>query len=154
MVQRKHRNVKPPRKFSVNTKKIFISAAVICGVALAFWVSFAILPGFFSENESEEGTPISAPTVEVLNGTNVDGIAAQMTEFLRANDIDVFTTDNNEFPVSETIIINRDFRGHHAEKISELTGVTNVVPDNVTESYVNVTIILGEDYKKYKPFKK
>jgi|GEM_PF-1399474 len=153
MVQRKHRNVKPPRKFSVNTKKIFKSAAVICGAALMLWVSFAILSGFFSKNESEEGTPISAPTVEVLNGTNVEGIAAQMTEFLRDNDIDVDTTGNNDFPVSETIIINRDFRGHHAEKISELTGVTNIVPDNVTESYVNVTIILGDDYKKYKPFK-
>ena len=154
MIQRKRRNVKLPRKLPLNTKKIFKSAAVICGAALMLWASFTLLPGFFSKNESEEETPISAPTVEVLNGTNADGIAAEMTEFLRTNDIDVFTTGNNDFPVSETIIINRDFRGHHAEKISELTGITNIVPDNVTESYVNVSIILGNDYKKYKPFKK
>lgn len=154
MVQRKHRNVKPPRKFSLNTKKIFKSAAVICGAALMLWVSFAILPGFFSKNESEEGTPISAPTVEVLNGTNVEGIDTLMTEFLRDNDIDVITTGNNDFPVPETIIIVRDKRIRDTERISGLTGVTNKTFDYVTESSVNVTILLGRDYKEYNPFKK
>ena len=155
MVQRKRRSVKPLQKVSVNTKKIFKGAVIICGVALVLWISFVILPGFFFPNESEEKDSISITAVEVLNGTDVKGIAAEMTEFLRSNkDIDVLITGNSDYTVPETMIIARDKNVQHGNKISELTGITTITYDYVTESTVNVSIILGGDYKKYKPFNK
>ena len=58
--------------------------------------------------------------------------------------------DNSEYP--ETIIIGRDSQFDHTEIISQLTGITNRTPDPVAESTVNVTIIIGKDYKNFKPY--
>jgi len=95
-------------------------------------------------------TPVS---VEVLNGCGVSGVAAQMTEFLRLNDIDVLITkDADSSDYNETIIIGRDLRFDHAGIISQLTGITNRTVDAPTDSTINVTIIIGKDYKNFKPF--
>jgi len=123
------------------------------GAVLVFIVIlYMIFPSGDPEIIEEE--PVATPiAVEVLNGCGVSGVAAQMTEYLRLNHIDVLITedaDNSEYP--ETIIIGRDSQFDHTEIISQLTGITNLTPDPVAESTVNVTIIIGKDYKNFKPY--
>lgn len=124
------------------------------GIALGIIILlYLIYPG--DEPEIVEEELIPAPiSVEVLNGCGVNGVAQMMTDFLRLNDIDVLITedaDNSRYP--ETIIIGRDLLHDYTEIISQLTGIDNRTVDNVTESTVNVTIIIGKDYKNFKPFK-
>ena len=158
MVQRRRRTEGKRRVYVPLDSNIFtqIPRQYIYRLGIALGVIiilYMIYPGDEPEIVEEEVTlePIS---VEVLNGCGVSGVAAQMTEYLRLNDIDVLITDdadNSSYP--ETIIIGRDLQFDYTEIISQLTGIDNRTVDNVTESTVNITIIIGKDYKNFKPFK-
>ena len=156
MVQRRRRT-KEKRHVNISGKiftQIPRQYIYILGIALGVIILlYMIYPG--DEPEIVEEELIPAPiSVEVLNGCGVNGVAQMMTDFLRLNDIDVLITkdaDNSRY--NETIIIGRDSKIVYTDIISQLTGIDNRTFDSVTESAVNVTIIIGKDYKNFKPFK-
>ena len=153
MVQRRRRIKQRASESSAGAEKLFRVAGFFI-VIVALWLLFVVLRGFFSREEPEEEIPVLPVVVDVLNGCGVEGIAAQMTDFLRANDFDVFDMRNaDNASYAETIIIERDSIGQPAAKISDLTDIKNITFDYQTESTVKVTIILGKDYGRFKPFR-
>ena len=154
MVQRRRRLEQPPPAFSVNIRKIVYSIFAGIFIVAALWLVFVVNSGLFTwwKEATEEEIPIIPPVVEVLNGTRMSGIAAEMTEFLRENGIDSLITGNaDNYSYVETIIQEWGAIGNYGAKISELTGIYNITYD-LSESQVNVTIILGQDYAQFKPF--
>ncbi|NOX38381.1 MAG: LytR C-terminal domain-containing protein [Calditrichaeota bacterium] len=116
-------------------------------------------------------TPVSEPTppvpkpkpiarkiqVEVLNGCGVEGIASRMTDYLRSQGIDVVDNRNyKHFNVKESFILNRSGNEERAKKVARLIGLPlkQVRLEKNDNLQLDLTIVLGSDYKKFKPFKK
>lgn len=101
---------------------------------------------------------ISASTikVEVLNGCGVSGIADRLTEFLRANKVDVVNLGNyRSFDVEHSIIISRNLKIKNAENIAALIALDeNSIIQQINPDYLlDITFILGKDYRNLFPLK-
>jgi hypothetical protein len=93
--------------------------------------------------------------VEVLNGCGEGGIAATVTKYLRKNNIDVVNIGNHtSFDFKKTKLWQRVNKPEPAQNIADLLGLTNESIDSKIDPslQLDVTIILGSDYKTLKPF--
>lgn len=93
---------------------------------------------------------------EVLNGCGKTGIAKQVREFLRQNDIDVvFDGNYRNFNVAKSFVIDRSGEHDRARKVARLLGISSEIrlqKDNTLQ--LDVTVVLGADYTSLKPFKR
>ncbi len=113
-----------------------------------------------SETAKEEKAIIEPVTpklqVEVLNGCGADGIASKVTKYLRDNKIDVVNIGNySSFNIKKTVLWERVDKSEPAQKIAQLLGlntddITSKIDSNLQ---LDVTIILGADYKTLTPFR-
>lgn len=92
--------------------------------------------------------------VEVLNACGVSGLGAEMTAHLRDRGIDVVNTDNAPRQAN-SVVIDRVGNIEAARRIAETLGLS---PDSVRQvidstRYVEVSIIIGSDYKRLEPFR-
>lgn len=107
-----------------------------------------------------EVAPIVAPEkilkVEVLNGCGVQGIAKELTDYLRQRNIDVVDYRNFEnSDLSETLIIDRtDPELANAKIIGKIIGVeeNRMFPQISPQRQLDVTIIIGKNYSQLKAF--
>ncbi len=89
-------------------------------------------------------------TIEVLNGTNISGLAertSQMYDELGMFDVARYdNADSNDYEHTE--VIDRRGDGRYASRVAEVIRAQNVVnrPDDGTGGEVDVTIILGRDF--------
>jgi hypothetical protein len=91
----------------------------------------------------------------VLNGCGVSGVAQKFTDFLRKRNYDVVQSSNYKtFDVQESIVIDRLGDLQAARRVAYALGVDekNVVQLINTDYYLNVSVVIGHDYKKLKPF--
>ena len=95
--------------------------------------------------------------IEVLNGCGVSGIADKLTDYLRENKIDVVNLGNyRSFEIENSIIIGRNKKIKNAELVASLVGLDrNSVIQQINPDYLlDVTFILGKDYRNLIPLKK
>ncbi len=95
--------------------------------------------------------------VEVLNGCGVSGIAENLTDYLRENYIDVVNLGNyRSFEIENSIIISRNDKIINAEKIAALVGLdeSSIIQQTNPDYLLDVTFILGKDYRNLIPLKK
>lgn len=95
--------------------------------------------------------------VEVLNGCGVSGIADKLTDYLRVNYIDVVNLGNyRSFEIENSIIICRNDKIINAEKVAALVGLdeNSIIQQTNPDYLLDVTFILGKDYRNLIPLKK
>ena len=95
--------------------------------------------------------------VEVLNGCGVSGIADKLTDYLRINYIDVVNLGNyRSFEIENSIIICRNDKIINAEKVAPLVGLdeNSIIQQTNPDYLLDVTFILGKDYRNLIPLKK
>ncbi len=95
--------------------------------------------------------------VEVLNGCGASGVADKLTDFLRMNKIDVVNLGNyRSFDIENSIIISRNNKIKNAEKLAALVGLdqSSIVQQTNKDYLLDVTFILGKDYRKLIPLNK
>jgi len=95
--------------------------------------------------------------IEVLNGCGVSGVADKLTDYLRENKIDVVNLGNyRSFEIENSIIIGRNNKIKNAELVASLVGLDrNSVIQQINPDYLlDVTFILGKDYRNLIPLKK
>ena len=95
--------------------------------------------------------------VEVLNGCGVSGIADKLTEYLRANKVDVVNLGNyRSFEVEHSIIISRNQKIKNARNIAALIGLDEdaIIQQSNADYLLDITFILGKDYRNLIPLKK
>ena len=104
--------------------------------------------------------PVEKPiTVEVLNGCGVNGLAAKFTDYLRNKGFDVVKVGNYEGgeKLRRTTVIDRvSLNNENAAKVGEALGVDNkqIQPQLDDSPKLQVTVLLGRDYKKLKSYRK
>ena len=95
--------------------------------------------------------------VEVLNGCGTTGVADKLTDFFRANKIDVVNLGNyRSFEIENSIIISRNDNIKKAERLAALVGLDegSVIQQTNPDYLLDVTFILGKDYRKLIPLNK
>ncbi len=113
-----------------------------------------------SSNSRTEPNPPKAAliTVEVLNGCGVQGLAKEITQFLRENKFDVVKVGNYQggFDLDRTFVFDRiSLNGYNAIKVGEVLGVNEkqVQPQLDDSLQLMVTVLIGKDYKDLKVYK-
>jgi hypothetical protein len=85
--------------------------------------------------------------VEVLNGSRRQGAARTATRMLRSHGLDVVFLGNADSLVDSTRVIVRRGDSSRAGYIAEALGSGKVVVETDTFRRVDVTVILGEDFR-------
>lgn len=109
--------------------------------------------------KKDTAIPANKIEVEVLNGCNVNGLAARVTEYLRVKDFDVVSYGNYySSDIEETTIIDRrSMNMENAKKVAEALGINRkgaVFAFLNEDKQLDVSVILGTDYKKLKGISK
>ena len=86
-------------------------------------------------------------TVEVLNGTRRQGVARTATRMLRGQGIDVVFLGNADTAEVTTLVIARRGDGDRARYVASVLGAGKVVMETDTFRRVDVSVILGEDFR-------
>ena len=93
----------------------------------------------------------------MLNGCGKSGVAEKLTDYLRAEGFDVVRLGNyRSFEIEKSIIISRNEKIQNAEKVASVVGLKNenVIQQINPEYLLDVTFILGKDYKQLIPLQK
>lgn len=88
--------------------------------------------------------------VEVLNGCGVDRLALKVTNILREQGFNIVTIgDTEQQNFDETVVIERSSENmSNALYLAKRIGCKNIGKDIDPALYLEVTVILGKDYKK------
>lgn len=85
-------------------------------------------------------------TVEVLNGTTIDGLARRVTRRLRQQGIDVvFYGSAGTTEAGSTLVVARTGDTTVAREVRDALGVGTVSSDPQAHLLLDVTVILGRD---------
>ncbi len=90
--------------------------------------------------------------IEVLNGCNVNRLAIKVGDILREKGFNVVRIGNAENVYKETVIIERaDTNMTNGKYFAQRIGCKNIGKDVDPALYLDVTVIVGEDYLKIFP---
>ncbi len=91
--------------------------------------------------------------VNVINACGVDGMAARITEFLRARRFDVPEYGNAPSLEPTSKVIDRVGDLESAYKVAYALGIDrrNVETDIDSSLYLRATVVIGEDYLRLRP---
>lgn len=85
--------------------------------------------------------------VEVLNGTRRQGVARAATRLLRSHGVDVVFLGNADSAERVTRVIVRRGDPDRARTVAGLIGTGTIVVETDTFRRVDVSVILGEDFR-------
>ena len=159
---------KRPYKRSQNKtlKERFLTTAIWGLSLINITLIFSLISNFFAtEGETVLGTHPPKPqveekviTVQVLNGCGVQGLANDITQYLRNKNFDVVDVGNygGGWDLEQTLVLDRvSLESKYAKKVAKELGVNkNQVTPNLEDSVqLMVTVIIGTDYKKLKVYR-
>lgn len=144
---------------STSSNSLFLNAAIgflsVLLLALFIGLFTRIIYPRISNQRAVQTTELIGQIIqiEVLNGCGEPGIANNFTGILRKNGFDVVETGNFErFDLEETIIISRGNSVDNAYRVANALGVkkANVIREESPDFYLDVSIVLGQDYLELK----
>lgn len=103
--------------------------------------------------------PILDIKVEVLNGCGEKGLAAKISDFLRTEHIDVVRSENaDNFDYERTILIQRSDNLFNLKTTAkalnfDINDEARVIIRPSSTADVDLTLILGKDYRSVKPIR-
>jgi hypothetical protein len=92
-------------------------------------------------------TPQGRIKVEVLNGTQRQGAARSATRLLRRQKLDVVFLGNADSLVDSTLVVARRGDSAHARHVAAALGMGAVRVEADTFRRVDVSVILGDDFR-------
>lgn len=116
-----------------------------------FLVSMIIM--YTREDPEEIFKKNASIRVEVLNGCGVDRLALKVANILRKRGFNVMKIGNaSHASFDESVIIERlDGNMTNANYVAKRLGCKNIGKDIDPALYIEITLILGKDYKKLFP---
>ncbi|MFQ5650387.1 MAG: LytR C-terminal domain-containing protein [bacterium] len=151
------------RRSSNQSLKEKVLTTAIWGLSLInIALIFSLVSNFFaspnefaaSANQPQDEAVVEKDervTVEVLNACGVQGLANDVTQYLRNHNFDVVNVGNySSFNLDRTLIFDRvSLSSRYARKVASVLDVdeNQVVPDLEDSLHLMVTVIVGKDYK-------
>jgi hypothetical protein len=92
--------------------------------------------------------------LDVLNGCGISNAGTQFTSYLRARGFDVVEIRNYKtFDVDESLVIDRTGDMDNARRVAYALGIgkEHIIQQINQDYYVDVSVVVGKDYKSLKP---
>ncbi len=150
------------QKFSVSVKKYFTIAGQVLVFLFAAVLLYSLIDHLLVHPPAvTERADLKAPTrfekqiqSSVRNEWGADGVAMDFTNYVRERGFDVVETTNGSIsdrPV--TTVVDAAGSVQNAIRVAEALGVSrkDVVTKPDPHAYVDVEVLIGEDYQKLKP---
>lgn len=137
-----------PEKEKPSKKRTHFLIYTLIIIIAAFLVSMVMV--FTRENPEDVYRKNSDIRVEVLNGCGVDRMAIKVTNQLRKQGFNVVRVgDAEEQDFGETVIIERrDHEMKNARYFARYYRCDNISKDIDSALYLEITVIIGKDYKR------
>ncbi len=143
-----------------HSKNLLLNVSILILIVINTILAYSVVKTI-SFNDTEDYLLVDSTKariqVEVLNGCGVSGVAEKLTDYLRTNNIDVVNLGNyRSFEIENSIIISRNEKIHNAEKVAAIVGLDNqnIIQQINPDYMLDVTFILGKDYRDLIPLKK
>ncbi len=154
----KHPTSVAPKKSIIN---FFYNFSLIILAVVIIYMSYSLVNKLTSNNETiVDSENIEIPSaivqVEVLNGCGDPGITEIFTDYLRSNKFDVVSSGNYiSFDIDYSLVIDRTGNMANARKLAKALNINdkNVIQQLNNDYFLDVSLILGRDYKTLSPFK-
>jgi hypothetical protein len=91
--------------------------------------------------------PNTRVRVEILNATKTSGLARRATRILRDRGFDVVKYASSDTMQDSTLVLDRTNHLEWAELVGKALGGAKVAARPDTSSYVDVTVVLGADWR-------
>lgn len=136
---------------------LILAVVVVLVLGFAFVQRMFIAPPINAEREGEEvaGHRGAKIQVNVLNSVTGPRVARRTMDYLRARGFDVVEIGNAPAALSRSVVIDRVNDSVSARKVAFAMGIGDscIHTEVNRDLYLDVTVILGEDYERLKPFK-
>ena len=143
-----------------HSKNLLLNVSILILIVINTILAYSVVKTI-SFNDTEDYLLVDSTKariqIEVLNGCGVSGVAEKLTDYLRTNNIDVVNLGNyRSFEIENSIIISRNEKIHNAEKVAAIVGLDeqNIIQQINSDYLLDVTFILGKDYRDLIPLKK
>jgi len=143
-----------------HSKNILLNVSILILILINAILAYSVVKTI-SFNDAEDSLLVDSTKariqVEVLNGCGVSGVAEKLTDYLRTNNIDVVNLGNyRSFEIENSIIIGRNEKIRNAEIVAAIVGLDNksIIQQINPDYLLDVTFILGKDYRDLIPLKK
>ncbi len=140
--------------FFSGKRSLFLNSLIAILSLVIIFLAYTLLSGVLPAKKVDKPTAgvdsVHAIQLEVLNGCGKAGVGDKFIEYLRKNKMDVVQTGNYiSFDMPNTLIISRNSKDDRAKYIAQMLGVdtANIVRQYNKNYYVDVSIIIGKDYK-------
>lgn len=143
-----------------SSKSIILNVSILVLILINSILAYSLInliPFNNSEDNFLQDSTAARIQVEVLNGCGVSGVAEELTDYLRTNNIDVVNLGNyRSFEIENSIIVSRNEKIYNAEKVAAIVGLDEQsIIQQINSNYLlDVTFILGKDYRDLIPLKK
>ena len=143
-----------------HSKNILLNVSILILILINAILAYSVVKtiSFYDDEDSLLVDSTKARIqVEVLNGCGVIGVAEKLTDYLRTNNIDVVNLGNyRSFEIENSIIIGRNEKIYNAKKVAAIVGLDeqNIIQQINPDYLLDVTFILGKDYRDLIPLKK
>lgn len=166
-----------PKKKSKSRNNFLFTVLIVVFTAILVGFAFSIAKNLFSDGvnipkpdltneqgvksavELYEENPISEITIEILNGCGEKGIAGKVADFLRTEHIDVIRSENSDnFDYAKTLLIQNSDDLYNIKTVAKVLELDLNDDEHVmflpeSNSDVDLTLIIGSDYKTIKPLR-
>jgi hypothetical protein len=133
-----------------NFYKVGVFFLVLLGIFSTFYI-VSTIENFVKSNRTATREEASKIRVEVLNGSSVSGLAERVAEKLRDRGFDVLEFGTAKEKVPATVILDRsDVNLGNAKFVSRIFKQGKITFEPHPFQLVDVTVVLGEDFKEQK----
>ncbi len=134
-------------------KKILIIFVVVSFVIFAVFGFSAFRAHKERKREREKYTLNRKIRVEILNGTNVPDLARRLTYVMRRDSFDVLIYGTSRTKLPKTVVVERnDSSMKYANHVASWYGIKEKTIEIDPDHIIDVSIIIGADYKKIFPY--
>lgn len=156
----REKKISTDKKKEYLSKNFILNASILILILINSILAYSlinIIPFNDSDDNFLQDSTAARIQVEVLNGCGVSGVAEKLTDHLRSNNIDVVNLGNyRSFEIENSIIIGRNEKIRNAEIVAAIVGLDNqsIIQQINPDYLLDVTFILGKDYRNLIPLKK
>jgi LytR cell envelope-related transcriptional attenuator len=104
-------------------------------------------PARVSVPERERAPDSVRVRVQVLNATNVSGLARRATMVLRDHGFDVVETGNTKGPLDTTLVLDLSGHPEWAHRIAGVLAPARVQARKDTSRYLDIAVVLGSTWR-------
>lgn len=138
-----------------DTKNTILNITITISIIIIVIVGYTVFIKYTSDSQSDsvEKSFGKVIQVEILNGTELSGLAIKFKGYLRSKKIDVVRTGNyTSINIENSFVIDRLGNDKSAKTIAKLLGINSnrIISEPKPDSLIEVSIVLGKDFKQLK----